>query len=83
VVRFNSAESRAGPAVEYVAKTFGQKSEDVVEWLATVRWEERLAEVSEEVVRKTLAGLEAAGVVKGQEWELGAFVNTDVAKLVA
>lgn len=82
VVRFNSPESRAGPAVDFVEQTFGQKKEDVVEWLATVRWEERLAEVSEETVRKTLEVLEKAGVVKAQKWEMGMFVDDKVATII-
>jgi len=85
VVRFNSPESRAGPAIDFVAETFGQQKPDVVEWLKTVRWEEKLAEVSEETVRKTLAVLEKAGVVKPREggWDMGLFVNEGVAKVVA
>ena len=33
---------------------FGHKREDVIEWLRTVKWEHRLAEVEEKVVRDTL-----------------------------
>lgn len=84
VVGFNSEESRAGPAVHYVAKTFDQKPEDVAEWLKTVRWETSLPEVSEETVRKTLGVLEKASVVKPREdWDMGMFVNTNVAKVIA
>jgi protoporphyrinogen oxidase len=85
VVRFNSPKSRAGPAIEFVHETFGQQKEDVVEWLTSVKWEERLPEVSEETVRKTLAVLEKAGVVQPREggWDMDMFVNREVATVVA
>lgn len=85
VVEFDSDESRAGPAVDFVEKTFGQQRADVEEWLKTVKWEHRLAEVSEDVVRKTLDVLQEAGVVpkEEQKWDMATFVDTDVAKVVA
>lgn len=80
---FDSAESRSGPAVDYVVETFGQQRTDVEEWLKTVKWEHDLAEVSEGVLRKTLGVLEKAGVVKPGDYPTDAFVDTDVATVVA
>ncbi|BEI81260.1 hypothetical protein CcaverHIS002_0204200 [Cutaneotrichosporon cavernicola] len=84
VIDFDSEASRAGPAIDFVEKTFGQQRTDVEEWLKTVKWEHRLAEVSEAVVRKTLGVLQEAGVVpkEGQQWDMATFVDTDVAKIV-
>lgn len=82
VRNFDSAESRAGPAVDYVVETFGQQRADVEEWLKTVKWEANLAEVSEGVVRKTLGVLEKAGVVKPGDYPIDMFVDGDVAKVV-
>lgn len=85
VVDFDSEASRAGPAVDFVEKTFGQQRADVEDWLKTVKYEHQLAEVSELVVRKTLGVLQEAGVVpkEGQEWDMATFIDTDVAKVVA
>lgn len=85
VVEFDSEASRAGPAIDFVEKTFGQQRADVEEWLKTVKYEHALAEVSEGVVRKTLGVLQEAGVVpkEGQQWEMATFVDTDVATVVA
>lgn len=83
VRKFDSEESRAGPAVEFVSKTFGQQPEDVKEWLKSVKWEHNLDEVSEGVLKTTLETLEKAGVVKDAKYDIKDFVNTDVAKVVA
>lgn len=84
VVAFNSPEARAGPDVDFVEKTFGQMRADVVEWLATVKWAEHLAEISEDVLCRTLHGLGQAGVVAKHvdDKTVGMFINTNVAKIV-
>ncbi|KAL1407251.1 hypothetical protein Q8F55_006669 [Vanrija albida] len=95
VREFDSAASRDGAAVAFVSQTFGQKPEDVKDWLQTVKWEHHLPEVSRSVVFTTLtyvcqiggadpSVLEKAGVVKPREggWKVDAFVNTGVAKIV-
>lgn len=83
VREFDSEASRAGPAVEFVSETFGQKPEDVREWLKSVKWEQDLAQVSEGVLKTTLVTLEKAGVVMDSSYKIGDFVNTDVAEVVA
>lgn len=40
--------------MDFVTQYFGHQREDVVEWLKSVKWEEDLAEVKEDVVRETL-----------------------------
>lgn len=82
VTRFNSAEAREKDDIDFVVENFGQQRADVEEWIKTVRWEERMAEVDEGVVRETLKVLQKAGVVREAEWELDLFVRSDVAKLV-
>lgn len=82
MTRFNSAEAREKDDIDFVTSTFEQQRADVEEWIKTVKWEERMMEVDEEVVRKTLGVLEKAGVVKGSEWDMDLFVRTDVARLV-
>lgn len=83
VNKFDSEESRAGPAVDYVTETFGQQRADVVEWLGSVKWESRLAEISENTLSATLHGLEQAGVIKKEsDRDVSAFINTNVARIV-
>ena len=40
--------------MDFVVDYFGHQRQDVVEWLASVKWEESLATVEEKVVRDTL-----------------------------
>ena len=54
VDHFDSAEAREKEDVDFVVDTFGQKREDVVEWLASHRWVKGLRVVEEKVVRDTL-----------------------------
>jgi O-methyltransferase involved in polyketide biosynthesis len=54
VTHFNSPEARAKEDVDFVVDYFGQKREDVEEWLKSVQWEQGLSVVREEVVRETL-----------------------------
>ncbi|KAI9636285.1 uncharacterized protein MKK02DRAFT_44989 [Dioszegia hungarica] len=82
VTRFNSAEARAKDDIDFVVENFGQQRADVEEWIQTVRWEERMSEVDESVVRETLRVLTKAGVVKEGEWDMDLFVRSDVATLV-
>jgi hypothetical protein len=82
VTRFNSAEARAKDDIDFVVENFGQQRADVEEWIQTVRWEERMSEVDESVVRETLRVLTKAGVVKEGEWAMDLFVRSDVATLV-
>ncbi|WVF69644.1 hypothetical protein IAT40_004423 [Kwoniella sp. CBS 6097] len=84
VRNFNSPEAREKEDVDFVTSYFGHQREDVVEWLSTVKWEENIAEVKENVVRETLRVLAKAGVVKPEteQLDITTFVNTDVAKVV-
>ncbi|WVR04750.1 hypothetical protein IAU60_001761 [Kwoniella sp. DSM 27419] len=84
VRRFNSPEAREKDDVDFVTSYFGHQREDVVEWLSTVRWEEDLAQVKEDVVRETLRVLAKAGVVKpeAEQLDIATFVNTQVAQVV-
>lgn len=82
MTRFNSAEAREKDDIDYVTSKFGQQRTDVEEWIKTVRWEERMAEVDEGVVRETLRVLHKAGVVKDAQWDMDLFVRSDVARLV-
>jgi hypothetical protein len=54
VRHFNSAEAREKDDVDFVVNYFGHRREDVEEWLQTVKWEENLAEVEEQVIKDTL-----------------------------
>jgi hypothetical protein len=54
VRRFNSAEAREKDDVDFVVNYFDHQREDVEEWLQTVKWEENLAEVKEQVIKDTL-----------------------------
>jgi hypothetical protein len=54
VRQFNSAEAREKDDVDFVVNYFGHQREDVEEWLQTVKWEENLAEVEEQVIKDTL-----------------------------
>jgi hypothetical protein len=54
VTKFNTSEAREKSDVDFVVEYFGHRREDVVEWLASVRWEEGLSTVEEKVVRDTL-----------------------------
>ncbi|KAK4686521.1 hypothetical protein P7C73_g3609, partial [Tremellales sp. Uapishka_1] len=84
VTHFNSPKARETEDVDFVVHYFKQQRADVEEWLTSVRWEEGLRLVKEEVVRETLSVLEQAGVVKPTEggWQMGSFVDLEVAKLV-
>lgn len=52
--RFDSQTMREKENVGYVAKTFGQKEEDVKEWLGTVAWYHDLPVIESKVVLETL-----------------------------
>lgn len=84
VQHFNSTEARVSEDIEFVHNFFGHKKEDVAEWLQSVKWEEQLAEVKEDVVKETLAVLRKAGVVPegAENMKLEDIVNTDVATIV-
>ncbi|TYJ56023.1 hypothetical protein B9479_003265 [Cryptococcus floricola] len=84
VQHFNSPAARESEDVDFVHSFFGQKKEDVVEWLKSVRWEDQLLEVKEDVVRETLRMLGKAGVVKpgAEKLDIETFVNTDVATII-
>ncbi|OCF45749.1 hypothetical protein I317_00237 [Kwoniella heveanensis CBS 569] len=84
VQHFNSAEAREKEDVDFVTSYFGHQRDDVVEWLSTVKWEENIAQVKEDVVRETLRVLAKAGVVKPEteKLDITTFVNTDVATVV-
>ncbi|KAL7417100.1 hypothetical protein BDY24DRAFT_376684 [Mrakia frigida] len=64
VVEFDSPEKREKDDVDFVMKEFGYPEEDVKAWLGTVGYFSKLEGMDEEMVRKTLATLEKAGVVK-------------------
>jgi hypothetical protein len=51
---FDSAEKRETEDVTFVAKTFGQREEDVREWLQTVQWYGEQNVVESKVVLDTL-----------------------------
>jgi hypothetical protein len=51
---FDSKSRRESENVDYVAKTFGQREEDVREWLGTVAWYHDLLAVERNVVTDTL-----------------------------
>ena len=51
---FDSQPKRESQDVAYVAKTFGQREEDVKEWLGTVAWYHDLLAVERSVVTETL-----------------------------
>ncbi|KAE8540430.1 hypothetical protein D1P53_003376 [Cryptococcus gattii VGV] len=84
VQHFNSPEARVSEDIEFVHNYFGHKKEDVAEWLQSVKWEEQLAEVKEDVVKETLAVLRKAGVVPegAEDMKLEDIVNTEVATIV-
>ncbi|WVQ83189.1 hypothetical protein IAT38_005328 [Cryptococcus sp. DSM 104549] len=84
VQHFNSPAARQSEDIDFVSNYFGHQREDVVEWLKSVKWEEQLAEVKEDVVRETLRVLGKAGVVKpeAEGLDIGLFVNTEVAKVI-
>ncbi|KIR60445.1 hypothetical protein I314_03740 [Cryptococcus bacillisporus CA1873] len=84
VQHFNSPEARVSEDIEFVHNFFGHKKEDVAEWLQSVKWEEQLAEVKEDVVKETLAVLRKAGVVPegAEDMKLEDIVNTEVATIV-
>ncbi|KAL0243563.1 hypothetical protein I308_105530 [Cryptococcus tetragattii IND107] len=84
VQHFNSTEARVSEDIEFVHNFFGHKKEDVAEWLQSVKWEEQLAEVKEDVVKETLAVLRKAGVVPegAENMKLEDIVNTEVATIV-
>ncbi|WVO23903.1 uncharacterized protein IAS62_005261 [Cryptococcus decagattii] len=84
VQHFNSPEARISEDIEFVHNYFGHKKEDVAEWLQSVKWEEQLAEVKEDVVKETLAVLRKAGVVPegAEDMKLEDIVNTEVATIV-
>lgn len=81
---FNSPEARASEDIEFVHNFFGHKKEDVAEWLQSVKWEQRLAEVKKDVVKETLAVLSKAGVIPedAENMKLQDIVNTEVATIV-
>lgn len=81
---FNSPEARTSEDIEFVHNFFGHKKEDVAEWLQSVEWEQRLAEVKEDVVKGTLAVLKKAGVIPegAENMKLEDIVNTEVATIV-
>ncbi|KIR54526.1 hypothetical protein I315_03012 [Cryptococcus gattii Ru294] len=84
VQHFNSPDARVSEDIEFVHNFFGHKKEDVAEWLQSVKWEEQLAEVKEDVVKETLAVLRKAGVVSegAENMKLEDIVNTEVATIV-
>ncbi|UOH84218.1 hypothetical protein LQV05_001012 [Cryptococcus neoformans] len=84
VQHFNSPEARASEDIEFVHNFFGHKKEDVAEWLQSVKWEQRLAEVKKDVVKETLAVLSKAGVIPedAENMKLQDIVNTEVATIV-
>ncbi|KIR33075.1 hypothetical protein I352_04442 [Cryptococcus deuterogattii MMRL2647] len=84
VQHFNSPEARVSEDIEFVHNFFGHKEEDIAEWLQSVKWEEQLAEVKEDVVKETLAVLRKAGVVPegAENMKLEDIVNTEVATIV-
>ncbi|OXC70546.1 hypothetical protein AYX13_01023 [Cryptococcus neoformans] len=84
VQHFNSPEARASEDIEFVHNFFGHKKEDVAEWLQSVKWEQRLAEVKKDVVKETLAMLSKAGVIPedAENMKLQDIVNTEVATIV-
>ncbi|AAW45837.2 hypothetical protein CNJ01790 [Cryptococcus deneoformans JEC21] len=84
VQHFNSPEARTSEDIEFVHNFFGHKKEDVAEWLQSVEWEQRLAEVKEDVVKGTLAVLRKAGVIPegAENMKLEDIVNTEVATIV-
>ena len=51
---FDSQPKRESQDVAYVAQTFGQREEDVKEWLGTVAWYHDLLAVERSVVTETL-----------------------------
>ena len=51
---FDSKSKRESENVGYVARTFGQREEDVKEWLGTVAWYHDLLAVESKVVTDTL-----------------------------
>jgi hypothetical protein len=51
---FDSESKRESENVGYVAKTFGQREEDVKEWLSTVAWYHDLLAVEAKVITDTL-----------------------------
>jgi hypothetical protein len=51
---FDSNPKRESENVGYVAKTFGQREEDVQEWLGTVAWYHDLLSVERKVFTETL-----------------------------
>ncbi|KGB80177.2 hypothetical protein CNBG_6015 [Cryptococcus deuterogattii R265] len=84
VQHFNSPEARVSEDIEFVHNFFGHKEEDIAEWLQSVKWEEQLAEVKEDVVKETLAVLRKAGVVPegAENMKLEDIVNAEVATIV-
>ncbi|WWC68068.1 uncharacterized protein I206_101987 [Kwoniella pini CBS 10737] len=84
VQHFNSAEAREKEDINFVHSYFGHDEDDVKEWLKSVKWEDQLLEVKEDVVRETLRVLAQAGVVKPETetLDISTFVNTDVASIV-
>ncbi|KAG7571110.1 hypothetical protein FFLO_00935 [Filobasidium floriforme] len=81
---FDSKSKRESENVGYVAKTFGQREEDVKEWLGTVAWYHDLLAVERKVVTDTLEVLGQAGVVKrpSEGWDVDAFVDQRIAKVI-
>lgn len=81
---FQLPEARASEDIEFVHNFFGHKKEDVAEWLQSVKWEQRLAEVKKDVVKETLAVLSKAGVIPedAENMKLQDIVNTEVATIV-
>jgi hypothetical protein len=54
VRKFDSAESRAGPNVEFIKAKFGYEHEDVVNWLKTVGYPKDVRVVPDSLVLETL-----------------------------
>jgi len=54
VDHFNSPAAREAEDVDFVVDFFGHQREDVVDWLATVKWEKSLGVVKRSVVEETL-----------------------------
>jgi len=80
---FNSAASRAGPNIDYIATNFGYPVEDIKAWLETVSYPEDCSVIPKTVISETLRILEKAGVVEAPEggFAMEQFVETKIAKL--
>ncbi|KAH9838280.1 periplasmic binding protein-like II [Rhodofomes roseus] len=82
---FDDPAQRAAADVEYIKDKFGYPEDDVKAWLQTVAWTHDCSSIPTKVIADTLDVLTKAGFINSPSssgFDVGRFVNGDVAKLV-